>query len=166
MYGVRYSIKLGEIRARKQPRASEISKLQRHLLRANRNKHKAQADLAGSAVTAVSQARLEAAVTAVTHARSDLKRAERAQQRQLGLDRDMKLKSVISGNCRDIFKSIKSSKSSSSKINSIHVSSKVYQGDHVPDGFFDSMSSLKCPDMSSIESSPHFQSTLADYENI
>ena len=91
--------------------------------------------MAGSAVRVVSQARLDAAVTAVTRARADLKRAERAQQRQLGLDRDRKLNSVISGNCRDIFKSIKSSKSSSSKINSIRVANKVYQGDHVPDGF-------------------------------
>lgn len=36
----------------------------------------------------------------------------------------------------------------------------------MPDGFYDSMSQLKCPDMSNIESSPYFQSTLADYENI
>ena len=36
----------------------------------------------------------------------------------------------------------------------------------MPDGFYDSMSQLKCPNMSNIESSPYFQSTLADYENI
>ena len=36
----------------------------------------------------------------------------------------------------------------------------------MPDGFFDSMSRLKCPDMSAIETTPHFKSTLADYENI
>ena len=36
----------------------------------------------------------------------------------------------------------------------------------MPDGFFEIMSRLKCPDMSAIETSPHFKSTLADYKNI
>ena len=42
----------------------------------------------------------------------------------------------------------------------------MYRGESVPDGFFDSLHALKSPDMSSIHSSPHYQNTLSDYENI
>ena len=86
--------------------------------------------------------------------------------RQDSYDRDIKLNSVISGDPSAIYKSIKSHKSSSSQIQSIRVGGNTYRGDCVPDGFYDSMSRLKCPDMSAIKSSPQFQSTLADYENI
>ena len=119
------------------------------------------------ALTAVPcAAAISAAATAVSVARAELKRAVRAQQRQDSFDRDLKLNSVISGNCSAIFKSIKSAKTSSSKIQTIHVGSQTYHGENVPDGFYDSMSRLKCPDMSVIENTPQFTSTLADYENI
>ena len=113
-----------------------------------------------------SAAAIQAASEALSSARSKLKHAERSLQRQAGIDRDNKLNSVISGNCRDMYKSIKSSKTASTKITSIRVGDQTYEGEHVPDGFFDSMSRLKHPDLSNIEKTPHFQSTLYDYKNI
>ena len=43
---------------------------------------------------------------------------------------------------------------------------KVYSGENVSDGFFDSLSSLKSPDLSSLHSTKYFQHTLMDYQNV
>ena len=43
------------------------------------------------------------------------------------------------------------------------MSDKVYAGSAVPDGFFDSLSSLKSPDMSRIYSSPAYKVTSYDF---
>ena len=65
------------------------------------------------------------------------------------------------------FRSIKSLKSSgSTSISSLKVGDKVYTGDKVSDGFFDSLSSLKSPDMTNLHASKHYQETLMDYENV
>ena len=42
----------------------------------------------------------------------------------------------------------------------------MYSGKDVPDGFYDSLSTLKAPDMSAIHASPSYRSTLTDYEHI
>ena len=42
----------------------------------------------------------------------------------------------------------------------------MYSGERVSDGFYDSLSSLKAPDLTSLCSSPAFQETLMDYGNV
>ena len=156
------AINLGIPRTPQPRRSPHIKKLQLKLLAANRflsrSKNPASAVSCAAAVSA--------AATAVSLARAELKQAVRAQQRQDSFDRDRKLNSIISGNCSGVFKSIKSAKTSSSKIQTIRVGSQTYHGANVPDGFYDSLSRLKCPDMSVIETTPQFMSTLADYDNI
>ena len=74
---------------------------------------------------------------------------------------------VLSNNPGSVHRAIRGFKSqASSKIHSLVVGDKVYQGAEVPDGFYDSLSSLKAPDMTPIHSSPEYQDTLADFENV
>ena len=110
---------------------------------------------------------LAAARESLTQARGKYRQTLRSQQSTSSYERDLKLNSILSKSPANIFRSIKSSKtSSSSKLPSIRVGSNFYEGTSVPDGFFDSMSRLKCPDMNQITSTPEFQATLSDYENI
>ena len=151
-------IDLGKIRAQKVTKSPLISRLQRILLRAQRNLESI------SSSPSVTPAKVSAAKAALNSAREELTQATRAQTRQQSLERDSKL---ATSNFQSLFKSIKSSRSASgSKISSIRVGDQVYQGDSVPDGFFHSMSNLKHPDMGPIYSSPHFQSTMSDFKNI
>ena len=48
----------------------------------------------------------------------------------------------------------------------MHVHDKVYTGQAVPDGFYDSLTNLKAPDMTPIYSSDYYKSTLSDYQHI
>ena len=110
---------------------------------------------------------LEAARLAHSDARAAYRQAVRGEQRDRAIKRDLLLSSVCSSNPRSVFKTIKSIKSvSSTKISELHVKDKIYKGDEVPSGFFDSLSALKSPDMSDIHSSAEFKSTLSDYSNI
>ena len=66
-----------------------------------------------------------------------------------------------------LYRFVRASKNKlSSKIHSLHVGNKLYAGNSVPDGFFDSLSSLKSPDMTKIYSSPSFISAASDYSII
>ena len=104
---------------------------------------------------------------ALSSARSAYRRACNAAMMLECNDRDSRLHSILGSDPSSLHKFIKSSKSkSSSKIQSLKVGKKVYSGSSVSDGFFDSLSSLKAPDMSSIYSSPSYQSTLSDYMTI
>ena len=84
------------------------------------------------------------------------------------INRDKHLNSILSRNSSSsLFKNIRKSKSENNgDINKLHVNEREYSGEIVPDGFFDSLSSLKAPDMASIHSTQEFQNTLLDYENI
>ena len=151
-------IHLGKVRSQKVTKSPVISRLQRDVLRAQRNFESI------SVAPNVTQAKVSAAKAALTFSRGELARATRAQIRQLNFERDSKL---ATSNFSTLFKSIKSSKSSSgSKISSIRVGDQTYQGDSVPDGFFHSMHNLKHPDMGPITCSPHFQVTDSDFKNI
>ena len=150
-------IKLGEARTAKPKKSPEIVKLQRAVLSAHKHKSliSASPSTPAAAVTAASDA--------VTQARSELQRAVRAQLRMDSFRRDSKLTKGFTS----LFRSIKSSKAAAAgKISSIRVGNLIYEGESVPDGFFDSMNRLKHPDMSPIHNSPHFQSTLMDFDNI
>ena len=81
--------------------------------------------------------------------------------------RDSLLFSTLGSNPSKLFNAVRSLKSaSSSNVQSLKVGNKVYSGSNVPDGFFDSLSSLKSPDMHDIHSSPSYQSASADYDQI
>ena len=100
-------------------------------------------------------------------ARSVFRKAVRAEQRDDSIRRDQNLFSVRSPDPRSLFRAIKGHKSpSSNKIHELQVKNKTYRGESVPDGFYDSLQSLKSPVMDAIHSSSHFQSTQADYEQI
>ena len=114
-----------------------------------------------------SEAQLLDAKQAVSAARAACKRAVNASTQKLCSDRDNLVNSVLDSNPGGLFTAVKSFKSSSSsKIQSLKVGKKVYLGKTVPDGFFDSLSSLKSPDMTTIHSSPSYQATLSDYNTI
>ena len=152
--------KVTQLGVKKPPKVKKpfiITKLQRIVLKA----HKYRASLASSPVCA--PASLTAASEALAQCRGELRRAIRAQQRMASYRRDCKLTKGFSS----LFKSIRSSKASAAgKISSIRVGSHKYSGESVPDGFFDSMSRLKRPNLSKIHNTSHFQSTLFDFENI
>ena len=60
------------------------------------------------------------------------------------IKRDQDFLNLLSKNPSQVFKSIKSEKKSQNKrIKSLKVGDKLYSDEHVPDGFFDSISSLK-----------------------
>ena len=93
---------------------------------------------------------------------------------------------VLDQDPRRLFSFIRSSKSAASgNIQRLTVSDKVYTGRRVPDGFYDSLSSLiqpppecanmcpsfqkktlKAPDMSAIHDSASFRSCQADYKHV
>jgi hypothetical protein len=155
------SISLGAVRTPRPARSPAIEQLQRTVLAASR----ALTRLTSS--SAPSPAALTAAREALTAARAALRRGTRAQQREEAVSRDPRLNAVLGSDPTSVYKAIKSANSATSrKIPSIRVRDRTYVGDNVPDGFYDSLQKLKCPDMSGISSTPEFQSTLADYENI
>ena len=103
---------------------------------------------------------------AVTAARAAYKRAINADNKAADDTRDQLLYSVLQSNPRKVYSTLKSKGAKSSKIHSLKVGNKVYTGSNVSDGFFDSLSSLKAPDMSHIHSSPSYQSIFSDYSTI
>ena len=99
--------------------------------------------------------------------RANLKHLENAKYHSLCNERDSLINSVLDSDPNSLFKAVKASKSKvSSKIQSLNVGNKVYSDKAVPDGFFDSLSSLKAPDMSKIHSSPSYQRAAFDYSTI
>ena len=103
----------------------------------------------------------------LSEARSNHRHVIRQEQMFDEINRDKHLNSILSRNSSSLFKNIRKSKSENNgDINKLHVNEREYSGEIVPDGFFDSLSSLKAPDMASIHSTQEFQNTLLDYENI
>ena len=110
---------------------------------------------------------IEHAKEKLQSARATLRQSVRAEKSTLRDQRDEELSGILSSNPSAVFRSIKSAKgSASSSIHNLKVNGKVYSGETVPDGFYDSLSSLKSPDLSTLHSSTHYQETLMDYENV
>ena len=100
-------------------------------------------------------------------AKASLRQAVRSAESELRNKRDENLFNILSTNPSAAHRAIKSAKNdAASEIQNLKVNDKVYTGNNVPDGFYDSLSSLKAPNMSPIYSSPHFQETLLDYQNV
>ena len=100
-------------------------------------------------------------------AKASLRQAVRKESSDFRNKRDEKFSSLISSDPSAAFRLIKSTKAaSSSSINNLKVGDKLYTDNKIPDGFYDSLSSLKAPDMSAIHNTSHYQETLMDYENV
>ena len=108
----------------------------------------------------------DARINLVT-ARATLRQAVRAEHSKLRNERDKNLFNILTTNPSSVHHAIKASKNASpSDIQNLKVGNKLYSGKNIPDGFFDSLSSLKAPNLSSLHSSPSFQETLLDYKNV
>ena len=154
-------IPLGMSRAQKSKKYPEIEAAKRNLL----EKHRSLKSLLSSATPDLQS--MQTAKIEHSEARSAYRQAVRAEQAKVSKQRDQNLLSIRTSNSSSIFKTIKGFKSvSSGKIHELCVNDKIYRGDMVPDGFFDSLSALKSPDMSSIHSFTHFGDTLCDFRNI
>ena len=110
---------------------------------------------------------VELAKKQLVFAKASCQRAVRAETSLQRLQKGEKLFEVLSSNPTAAFRSIKSSsRTSSQPIQNLKVKQKLYTGKNVPDGFFDSLSSLKAPDLSDLHSTSHYQANLMDYENV
>ena len=156
-----HTINLGVSKKIKSRQHPEIKSLQKSLLAAQRTFAKLSTSPSPDYDSV-----LESKQT-LTEARATLRRRIRQEQKQDDIARDEKISSCLVENPTALFRSIKSFKSSgSTTINKLHVNGKTYIGDQVPDGFFDSLNSLKAPDLTPIHSTPQFRDTLLDFENI
>ena len=81
--------------------------------------------------------------------------------------RDQELHSVLSKDPSSLYRAIRRSKNTNScKIQRLTVRDRVYLGDRVADGFFDSLSKLKTVDSESLERSPTYCDFSEYYEHI
>ena len=104
---------------------------------------------------------------ALTAARAECRRIMNNTTKLACDERDALTHSVLSSNPEKLYSFVKASKNkSSTKINSLKVGKKVYSGSSVPDGFFDSLSTLKSPDMTRIHSSPSYRAASSDFSTI
>ena len=96
-----------------------------------------------------------------------LQRLTRIQHQEDSNRRDKRLHTILDKQPAAWFKAIRSIKTSTSgQIQKLNVGGKVYSGSAVPDGFYDSLSSLKSPDMDSVHSSSSYKRYCADYDHI
>ena len=154
------SIKLSSSRTKKPSICPTIRKNQRNVLKFKKS-------LDSLISLSPTPEAVESAREDLRSAKASLRQATRSSQSDLRNKRDKNLFEILSSNPSAAHRSIKASKSSSSSdIQTLKVDNKIYSGENVPDGFFDSLSTLKAPDMSSLYSSPHYQETLLDYENV
>ena len=99
-------------------------------------------------------------------ARLDYRKAIRREQQQDCDKRDTQMHQILSSNPSKVFSSIQSLRTNKASINTLKVGDKTYIEEKVPDGFFDSLSSLKSPNMSEIEDTQEFKGTQSDFDNI
>ena len=91
----------------------------------------------------------------------------RRQNHKEDLVRDSHLFSIFSSNPAPLYKTIRSAKAANNrKIPFLSVGSKIYPGDRAADGMFDSISSLKSQDISSLKASPCYDDWCQDYNYI
>ena len=89
------------------------------------------------------------------------RRLVRAYKAKDSFIRDQKLHSILSRDPSSIFKSItRSKRAKAGKITRLTVKDKIYLGDSVKDGFFDSISNLKTFDAPSNGNSEYFENIL------
>ena len=100
-------------------------------------------------------------------AKQNYRRAVRRSRVQASIMRDQKLFKILDKDPRKAFNFIKSSRSTSpQQIESLSVGDKVYCGARVPDGFYDSMSSIKTCQYDRNNVDPQFAEHLANHDHI
>ena len=81
--------------------------------------------------------------------------------------RDTKLDSILTKNPKALYSYLRSSrKTKTSNIQKLKVGGKVYEGDKVGDGFYESMTNLKSCDMESLQNDPNLSHHFSNYEHI
>ena len=146
---------------------SSKPKISPNIRRKERNVLKCKKALDAAVSTEPSHEKIEAAKDHLRSARASLRQALRSELSSLRNERDMKLSDILSTTPAAAHRSIRTSKNAAtSEINNLKVGNKIYSGKNVSDGFYDSLSSLKSPDMEPLYSSLPYQETLLDYENI
>ena len=110
---------------------------------------------------------IAAASELASNARAEVRRLTRVWKNQVAAERDNMVSTILDHDPRRLFSFIRSKKSAAAaNIQKLSVSEKVYTGSKVPDGFYDSLSSLKAPDMTSVHASSSYQSCHADYMHV
>ena len=100
-------------------------------------------------------------------AKSSLKQLTKSWHQQEAIKRDHLLSSVLESNPNSLYSFLRSSRAGNFRdVHNLQVNGQTYSGPQVPDGFYDSLSSLKSPNMEDIWSSSSFQAYNADYEHI
>ena len=104
---------------------------------------------------------------ALQEARRSYKCLTRRYHHALDKKRDSESYDILTSKNTSAFKKIKSLKSRSScQVPFLTVGGKKYDGDKVPDGFFDSLQNLKTQDKETLHSSRTYNSWAQDYHNI
>ena len=100
-------------------------------------------------------------------AKQNYKRTIRRSRVQAGIMRDQKLFEILDDGPRKAFSFIKANRTKTPKqIESLAVGTNVYHGAQVPDGFYDSMSSIKTCRYDRSEVDPQFAEHLANHDHI
>ena len=104
---------------------------------------------------------------AFTTAQKFYKKAVRSERLSDDVKRDKTLFTVLGENPSTLYSYIKTSRSKGgTHIEKLTVRDKVYVGDKVPDGFYDSMTCLKSCDMSKLLENPEIAEQFSNYEHI
>ena len=99
--------------------------------------------------------------------RNEHRKLQRSFKAKESSHRDKTLYSIVSSNPSKLFSAIRRSrKANTVRIDKLKVDDKVYLGDSVKDGFFDSISTLKSVDKTELDESEYFQEFSLDYQNI
>ena len=100
-------------------------------------------------------------------ARKVYRQAVRNQRLKQSVKRDSQLDFILSKDPRKIFSYLRSiRRTKTSSIQSLAVKAKVYEGDRVGDGFYDSMTSLKTCDMDALRDDPQLSHHFSNYQHI
>ena len=100
-------------------------------------------------------------------AQKGYKQAVRTNRVREGYKRDQQLYKILSENPFSLYRSIKSwRRSNSTAIQKLTVGDKVFIGDAVSDGFYESMTSLKTCDIKNLRSDPSLSRHFSNYDHI
>ena len=110
---------------------------------------------------------LESAKNNLSASSSRLRAALRASNSQTAKARDELLHTVLSRDPSKLHAAVRKTKSDGTpSMHMLQVGRNVYNGDAVPDGFFEALQSLKVPEASTIDNNPDFLSVSKNYKHI
>ena len=110
---------------------------------------------------------LETAKSKLAASRHKYRREVRASLARERDQQDAKLSEILSKNPNDVFRAFKAaSKCSAPAVSKMKVGTKVYSGESVPDGIFDSLNQFKAPPMDPNRDSEHYMEAVSTYDHI